>query len=264
MSGAPQIHISGTINQTASTRVNDSGFCTGDQIGLFGVNYTDDNTLAGELLNEGNQVDNARYTFNAEEWSWSSTGGVYYKDAKTNIDLYGYYPYAANVESVSAYLFEVAQDQSGANTVDGYALSDFLWGKAENIAPSENKVKIKFNHRLASANVILAEGNSSGIGSNVMFAYKAVDHFLSYRRTAEKLPVDMSAREEHFVEHARSGKVCEEHTDSYRQKQKRLKFFNDRKIAKQASDEYHHKILPSSCGKKLIKARLLKKINYTV
>ena len=164
ISGAPQIHISGTINQTVSTRVDDSGFCTGDQIGLFGVNYTDDNTLAGELLDKGNQVDNARYTFNAEEWSWSSTGGVYYKDAKTNIDLYGYYPYAANVESVGAYLFEVAQNQSGTNTVDGYALSDFLWGKAENIAPSENKVKIKFNHRLASANVILAEGSGFAEG----------------------------------------------------------------------------------------------------
>ena len=88
-----QIHIEGSINQEYASRVNDGGFCTGDQIGLYGVNYTDNNTLAGELLDEGNQVDNARYTFDAENWVWTSSGNVYYKDSKTNIDLYGYYPY---------------------------------------------------------------------------------------------------------------------------------------------------------------------------
>ena len=101
-----QIHIEGSINQEYISRVNDGGFCTGDQIGLYGVNYTDNNTLAGELLDEGNQVDNARYTFDAENWVWTSSGNVYYKDSKTNIDLYGYYPYGT-VNSVSEYAFEV-------------------------------------------------------------------------------------------------------------------------------------------------------------
>lgn len=157
--GTHQIHIEGSINQEYVSRVNDGGFCTGDQIGLYGVNYTDNNTIAGTLLDKGNQVDNARYTFDAENWIWSSSGGVYYKDSKTNIDLYGYYPYA-NVESVSAYPFEVQRDQSGENTLDGYGLSDFLWGKAENVAPTENKVKILFNHKMSCANVILVEGEN--------------------------------------------------------------------------------------------------------
>ena len=156
--GAIAINISGSIAQTYTTRVDDGGFCDGDQIGLFGVNYSENNTVPGVLLDKDNQVDNARYTFDEENFTWNSTGGIYYKDANTNIDLYGYYPYA-NVESVSAYKFEVAQDQSGANAVDGYAMSDFLWGKAENIVPSEAKVKIKFNHQMACANVILVEGN---------------------------------------------------------------------------------------------------------
>lgn len=154
---ALSIEIEGRINQAYITRVDDDGFCDGDQIGLFGVNYTDNNSVAGKLLDEGNQVDNARYTFDEASWTWKSQGGVYYKDAKTNIDLYGYYPYGSP-ESVSAYVFKVEQDQSGGNAIDGYAMSDFLWGKTENVTPSENKVKIKFNHRMACANVILAEG----------------------------------------------------------------------------------------------------------
>ena len=158
--GTPQIKISGSINQTYTTRVDDGGFCDGDQIGLFGVNYTSENTTAGTLLDSGNQVDNARYTFDEAAWQWNSATPVYYKNAQTNIDLYAYYPYA-NVDSVNAYLFSVAQDQSGANAVDGYGLSDFLWGKTENVTPSDSKVKIHFNHLLSCANVILAEKRAS-------------------------------------------------------------------------------------------------------
>lgn len=33
-----------------------------------------------------------------------------------------------------------------------------MWGKATNIAPTEQKIKILFNHKMACANVILAEG----------------------------------------------------------------------------------------------------------
>ena len=159
----PQINIDGSVNQEYVSRVDDGGFCTGDQIGLYGVNYTDNNTLAGELLDEGNQVDNARYTFDKENWVWKSAGSIYYKDAETNIDLYGYYPYASP-KSVRAYEFEVQRDQSGENNIDGYSLSDFLWGKAENIVPTENKVKLRFNHRLACANVVLVEGDGFAYG----------------------------------------------------------------------------------------------------
>lgn len=163
LGGAPQINIDGSINQEYVSRVDDGGFCTGDQIGLYGVNYTENNSVAGELLDEGNQVDNACYTFDAEKWAWTSRGSIYYKDAETNIDLYGYYPYASPT-SVRAYEFEVLQDQSGKSTIDGYSQSDFLWGKAENIAPTENKVKLRFNHRLASAKVVLVESDGFAEG----------------------------------------------------------------------------------------------------
>lgn len=145
------------------TRTDANGFCDGDKIGLYGVNYTNNNATQGTLLDEGNQVDNARYTYNKELGEWQSSGSIYYKDAETNIDLYAYYPYGSP-ENVNDYIFEVAKDQSGNDAVDGYAASDFLWGKTENVTPSEDRVKIRFSHRLSRANVVLTEGSGFGEG----------------------------------------------------------------------------------------------------
>lgn len=145
------------------TRTDANGFCDGDKVGLYGVNYTNNNATQGTLLDEGNQVDNARYTYNKELGEWQSSGSIYYKDAETNIDLYAYYPYGSP-ENVNDYIFEVAKDQSGNDAVDGYAASDFLWGKTENITPSEDRVKIRFSHRLSRANVVLTEGSGFGEG----------------------------------------------------------------------------------------------------
>lgn len=163
VTGAPQIRVSGAIDQEYITRVDDGGFCGGDQIGLYGVNYTDDNATAGTLLDEGNQVDNARYTYNEESGKWEAAGSVYYKDAETHIDLYSYYPYA-HPESTSAYAFEVMRDQTGEGVTDGYGMSDFLWAKAENVAPTEQNVSLRFSHRLACAQVVLAEGEGFAEG----------------------------------------------------------------------------------------------------
>ncbi len=151
------INIDGRISQDYATRVDDGGFCGGDQVGLYGVNYTDANTVAGTLLSEGNQVNNALYTYDEANNAWSARGNIYYKDAETNIDLYAYYPYG-HPENVNEWFFEVAQDQSGANVVDGYAASDFLWGKVEGVVPSSEKVKIRFAHRMSSALVALEMG----------------------------------------------------------------------------------------------------------
>lgn len=149
------IRLEGELGE--ATRVDNNGFCDGDQIGLYGVNYTNSNSAAGILYNEGNQVDNARYTYDEKNRQWNSTGSIYYKDAETNIDLYAYYPYGSP-ENVNDYEFEVAVDQSNVGISNGYAKSDFLWGKTENVVPSNDKVKIRFSHRLANAYVVLTEG----------------------------------------------------------------------------------------------------------
>lgn len=185
----PEIRIDGSIDQQYISRVDDGGFCDGDQIGLYGVNYTEDNTLAGELKDNGNQVNNARYTFDEENWRWVSAGSVYYKDAVTNIDLYGYYPYG-KPESVSAYQFEVKQDQSGKNVENGYAMSDFLWGKATGIAPTEQKIMLYFNHIMACANVILKEGDGFAEGE-----FAALDKAVLVANTTRSAHIDLSTGE---------------------------------------------------------------------
>ena len=184
--GAIAINVSGSITQTYTTRVDDGGFCDGDQIGLFGVNYTDNNSTAGTLVDDGNQVDNARYTYDEANHTWTSSGNIYYKDAETNIDLYAYYPFAS-VGSVAEYAFEVAQDQSGANGVDGYAQSDFLWAKAENVTPSEKAVKLRFAHRLSCVNVVLTEGSGFEAGE-----WDALDKSVLVMNTARTANIDLA------------------------------------------------------------------------
>ena len=184
--GVFSINLTGDISQEYLTRVDDGGFCDGDQIGLYGVNYSNDNADKGTLYDEGNQVDNAKYTYDEANNSWSSSGSVYYKDAETNIDLYGYYPYA-HPESVSAYEFEIKQDQANNG---GYAASDFLWGKVENVAPSEQRVRMTFYHRMACANVIFKEGTGFAEGEFSLLTKSAM-----VSNTTRKATIDLATGE---------------------------------------------------------------------
>lgn len=153
------LNIDGSINQI-QTKVNAAGFVDKDALGLFAVNYSEENTIAGTLADKGNQADNVKYVFDEAANKWTPTKKVYYKDVNTNVDLYLYYPHQSSVTEVNAANFEVQKDQSSAATassLSGYEASDFLWGKAVNITPSENKVAVQLSHKMAAVNVILVE-----------------------------------------------------------------------------------------------------------
>ena len=161
-----EIRISGEIDQIP-TRATAAGFVDGDALGLYAVNYSADNTVAGTLADSGNQADNVQYVFDEGAQKWNPLKPVYYKDANTNVDLYVYYPYQSSIGSVHAYSFEVQKDQSRAQTqtaLSGYEASDLLWGKAENVPPSENKVTVTLKHRLANVIVTLKEGTGFAEG----------------------------------------------------------------------------------------------------
>ncbi|MBQ1958758.1 MAG: hypothetical protein II353_07830, partial [Alistipes sp.] len=64
--GDLRIDIENNINQVGTTRATDSGFCDGDAVGIYAVNYKDG--APGTLQLEGNQADNVRYMFDAEEY----------------------------------------------------------------------------------------------------------------------------------------------------------------------------------------------------
>lgn len=153
------LNIDGSINQI-QTKVNAAGFVDKDALGLFAVNYSEENTVAGTLADNGNQADNVKYVFDEAANKWTPTKKVYYKDVNTNVDLYLYYPHQSSVTEVNAANFEVQKDQSSAATassLSGYEASDFLWGKAVNITPSENKVAVQLSHKMAAVNVVLVE-----------------------------------------------------------------------------------------------------------
>lgn len=153
------INIENNINQVGTTRATDSGFCDGDAVGIYAVNYKDG--APGTLQLEGNQADNVRYMFDAEEYKWIPEYDVYFLDDDTAVDLIGYYPYA-NPSSVTEYPFEVQRKQNteaGNGLMGGYEASDFLWSKATNVAPTEKRIKMTFYHRMAGVYVTLVEGS---------------------------------------------------------------------------------------------------------
>ena len=99
-----KVRIYSDIFQESATKVTTAGFCTGDEVGVYLVNYNGE--TQGVLKIEGNQADNVKFKYN-ENGEWISEYDIYYKDNETNVDFYGYYPYAEPT-SVEAYQFEVA------------------------------------------------------------------------------------------------------------------------------------------------------------
>ena len=159
-----KINLSGEISQQYQTRVNDAGFCDGDQVGIYVVDYN--GSTPGQLLDEGNRADNVKHTFDEANFKWNGAYDIYFKDKHTNVDIYGYYPFAYP-DNVSSYAFEVQKDQStsaGYGKIGGYEASDFLWGKTENVAPTDKVIKLGFRHMMASARVTLAEGEGFAEG----------------------------------------------------------------------------------------------------
>ena len=156
--GTRRIELSGEIDQVAVTRVNDGGFCDGDGIGIYIVDYNAD--IPGTLQQSGNRADNVCYTYDEANRKWNSDQDVYWKDNHTHIDVYGYYPYA-NPESIDNYTFNVQRDQSTATAdgkMGGYEASDFLWGKLSDVAPTNAALRLLLRHRMSSACVKLLKG----------------------------------------------------------------------------------------------------------
>lgn len=158
------ITLSGEIEQVAVTRVNDNGFCDGDAMGVYIVDYQ--GNTPGTLQNNGNRGNNVKHTFDEAAYKWNSAYDVYWKDEHTHIDIYGYYPFGAP-EDVNAYPFEVQKDQSTTTTnneMGGYEASDFLWGKAADVAPTEKVIRLPMRHRMSSPRITLAEGEGFADG----------------------------------------------------------------------------------------------------
>ena len=159
-----RIQLSGDITQLSVTRVNDSGFCDGDVMGVYVVDY--DGGTPGTLKPDGNRGDNVRHTYEEASNHWNSAYDLFWKDKHTHIDVYGYYPFA-NPESIDDYQFEVQKDQSKISEdgeMGGYEASDFLWGKVGDVAPTTNVIRLPLSHRMSNARVTLIQGSGFAEG----------------------------------------------------------------------------------------------------
>lgn len=159
-----RIQLSSDIDQLAVTRVNDNGFCNGDVMGVYIVDY--EGNKPGTLKVNGNRGDNVRHTFDEPNYKWNSAYDLFWKDKHTHIDVYGYYPFA-NPESIEDYQFEVQKDQSKATKngeMGGYEASDFLWGKVSDVAPTTSVIRLPMAHRMSNARVTLIQGSGFAEG----------------------------------------------------------------------------------------------------
>lgn len=82
------IRLAADIEQLSVMRVNDSGFCDGDMMGVYVVDYEGGNP--GTLKLKGNRGDNVRYTFDEAANKWTGAYELYWKDGHTPVDVYGY------------------------------------------------------------------------------------------------------------------------------------------------------------------------------
>lgn len=161
--GQVPVCLSGRIVQDYVTRADAGGFADGDVIATYIVDYEDGSP--GQLKDRGNRADNLFYTYSEPGNRWIPAYDVYYKDDRTPVDVYAYYP-SADPESVTGYHFSVASDQNSVapSGLTGYEQSDFLWAKAENKTTADKVVRLDFLHRMAGISVTLVEGSGFADG----------------------------------------------------------------------------------------------------
>lgn len=161
-----KLTLAGEIDQLYLSRVNDNGFADGDVMGVYVVDYV--SQQPGKLQASGNRGTNVKHTFDAPNFKWNSSYDIYFRDDKTPVDIYGYYPYSAkNPEDPENYAFQVQHDQQIAahdGLLSGYEQSDFLWGKVAKVYATEHVIRLPLKHRLGNVCVKLKEGKGFSQG----------------------------------------------------------------------------------------------------
>ena len=138
-----------------NTKVSESGFESSDEIGVYVVDYS--GTTPGILSLNSNHGTNVKHTYNASLDKWTPETGkeVYWNNATTKVDVYGYFPYNTTISSISDYVFSVKSDQS---TLANYFSSDFLWAKTSNVNSQTFPVRLTFGHKMSKIVITATAG----------------------------------------------------------------------------------------------------------
>lgn len=152
---ARPMEFSCKINQRDITRVANGNFSKNDAIGVYIVDYIDG--AAPELANSGNHANNVKFTYDGT--SWNSNVELYWIGDE-HADAYSYYPYISNIDDVNSLPFTIQLRQDIAaqeDALSGYDASDFMWAKAENVAPG-SVFYLNHKHIMSAINLSLLEG----------------------------------------------------------------------------------------------------------
>ena len=144
---------------TKTRAVIDGGFITGDDMGIFVVDYDKDGN-AGEVMIKGNRASNLKFSL-GEDGKWQAVTQLYWADQTTPADFYGYSPFDPNMVSPSNYVFSISDNQSGDNsstTASGYSSSDLLRACMPHVLPTSETVTLQYMHMMAGVKVILNMG----------------------------------------------------------------------------------------------------------
>lgn len=182
-----RLELQASIDQINRSRADDSGFADGDRFGVFVVNYRDNQP--GSLAISGNQVNNVAFSYFADVNKWQAATDIYWRDAETSADVYGYYPYNTGLDNVDSYQFEVQYDQSNISAggeMSNYEASDFLWSKSAGAKPGQ-RVELTFRHIMAGVAVTLEKGSGFEDG-----AWEQLSKFVTVDNTIRTANIDLS------------------------------------------------------------------------
>lgn len=145
---------------TVMTRASiDGGFVAGDAMGVFVVDYDEDNQ-PGTMAVQGNRASNIRFTLQ-DDGSWTAPVQLYWDIKGVSADFYGYYPFNGYLSSVTAQSFSVETNQdteASSARLAGYAASDLLWAKKEQVAPTAETITLQYHHLMAGVIIHLERG----------------------------------------------------------------------------------------------------------
>lgn len=171
-SGLPEIDEN-KINVTAAiegihTRMTGSDFENNDAIGVYVVEYVNEDANPGELAN--GTYKNIKFSNN--NGAWTSASPMYWQ-TKKQVDVIAYYPYYDQLTDgiTGAYPWTINSNQS---TLQNLLNGDFLWAKKTTL-PRRNAVPLTFVHKM----------------SKIVIKYKLGEGFTSF---PEDTPIDVQTR----------------------------------------------------------------------
>lgn len=137
------------FNHPDGTKATETSFENGDEVGVFVCE-------TGKRLEiSGNVINNERIQFNGS--TWNSRRHLYWDDGQ--FDVYAYYPYRSEINSINDMEFEISTDQrASSNGLSNYEASDLLFARSTGVVASSDPIRMQFKHIMSKVTIRLIKG----------------------------------------------------------------------------------------------------------